>query len=143
MTNHPGVPRVQRCVAGALVALALVVVVPAAVVDAQKASSSAVPKTADTATIAHVLNRLGYGPAPGEIDEVRAMTLATYIEQQLHPERIPDEALKAKLAAYPSIALSTSEIARDYFGPAEEMRRQEQRAAAAAGTPPGTAGTPA
>ena len=128
--------------ASAVVALALVVVVPAAVVDAQKASS-AVPKTADTATIAHVLNRLGYGPAPGDIEEVRAMTLAAYIDQQLHPERIPDEALKARLTAYPSIALSTAEIARDYYGPAEQMRRQEQRAAAAAGTLQGQpAGTP-
>src|SRR5688572_13471489 len=133
MTNHPGV---FGRVAGAVVALALVVVVPAGVVDAQK-TSSAVPKTADTATIAHVLNRLGYGPAPGDIEKVRALTLAAYIEQQLHPERIPDEALKTRLAAYPSIALSTSEIARDYYGPAEQLRRQEQRAAAPAGTQPG------
>jgi uncharacterized protein (DUF1800 family) len=136
MTNHPGV---FGRVAGAVVALALVVVVPAGVVDAQK-TSTAVPKTADTATIAHVLNRLGYGPAPGDIEKVRAMTLAAYIDQQLHPERIPDEALKARLAAYPSIALSTSEIARDYYGPAEQLRRQEQRAAAAAGTPPAQPG---
>src|SRR5688572_15854846 len=133
MTNHPGV--VGR-VAGAVVALALVIVVPAAVVDAQK-TSSAVPKSADTATIAHVLNRLGYGPAPGDIEKVRSMTLAKYIDQQLHPEQIPDEALKARLAAYPSIALSTAEIARDYYAPAEQLRRQEQRAAAAAGTPAG------
>jgi uncharacterized protein (DUF1800 family) len=133
MTNHPSVP---GRVASGVVALALVVTVTAAVVDALK-GSSAVPKTADTATIAHVLNRLGYGPAPGEIEKVRAMTLAAYIDQQLHPERIPDDALKAKLAAYPSIALSTSEIAREYYGPAEELRRREQRAAAAAGTPPG------
>jgi uncharacterized protein (DUF1800 family) len=121
-------------VAGAVVVLALVAAVSAAVVDAQKASS-AVPKTADTATIAHVLNRIGYGPAPGDIEKVRAMTLSAYIDQQLHPERIPDEALKARLAAYPTIALSTAEIARNYYEPAEELRRQEKRAAGAAGTP--------
>ena len=131
MANHPGV--LER-VASAVVVLALVAAVPAAVVDAQK-SSSAVPKTADTATIAHVLNRIGYGPAPGDIEKVRAMTLPAYIEQQLHPERIPDEALKARLAAYPTIALSTAEIARNYLQPAEELRRQEKRAAGAAGTP--------
>ena len=142
MTNHPGVSKGQKRVASAVVAVALVVVVPAAILDAQK-SSSAVPKTADTATIAHVLNRLGYGPAPGDIEKVRAMTLASYIDQQLHPERIPDDALKARLAAYPAIALSTSELARDYFGPAEQLRRQEKRADAAAGTPQGSpAGTP-
>jgi uncharacterized protein (DUF1800 family) len=133
MTNHQGI---FRRVTGAVVALALVVVVPAAIsLNAQK-TSSAVPKTADTATIAHVLNRIGYGPAPGDVEKVRAMTLAAYIEQQLHPERIADEALKTKLAAYPSIMLSTAEIARDYYGPAEQIRRQQQRAAAAAGTTP-------
>jgi uncharacterized protein (DUF1800 family) len=131
MRNHP---RVLGRAAGAVVALALVVI-PAAAIDAQKASS-AVPKAADTATIAHVLNRLGYGPAPGDIEKVRSMTLAAYIDQQLHPERFPDTALKARLAAFPSIELSTSEIARDYYGPAEQLRRQEQRAAAAAGTTP-------
>jgi uncharacterized protein (DUF1800 family) len=120
-------------VTNAVVALALVVVVPvviplAVAADAQKAAG-AVPKTADTATIAHVLNRLGYGPAPGDIEQVRALTLATYIDQQLHPERVPDAALKTRLAAYPTIELSTSEIARDYFRPAEEMERQEKRAA--------------
>jgi hypothetical protein len=57
-------------VAGAVVALALVVAIPVAVpltvsADVQK-SSGAVPKTVDTATIAHVLNR--YGPVPGDID---------------------------------------------------------------------------
>ena len=137
MTNHPGF---LRQVASAVVVLALVAAVPAAVVDAQK-PAGAVPKTADTATIAHVLNRIGYGPAPGDIERVRAMTLSVYIDQQLHPERIPDEALKARLAAYPTLALSTAEIARNYYGPAEELRRQEKRAAGAAATPP--AGSPA
>jgi len=124
MKNHP---EVLRRVVGTVVVLALVFVS----VEAQK-SSNAVPKTADTATIAHVLNRLGYGPSPGDIDAVRQMTLASYIDQQLHPERILDSALKARLAAYPTIELSTAELARDYFGPAEELRRREQRAAGAA-----------
>ena len=120
------------------------VAVFAAVTGAQKAPSSAVPKSPDTATIAHVLNRLGYGPAPGDIEKVRAMTLAKYIHLQLHPEQRPDAALKERLADYPTITLTTSEIAREYYAPAEELRRREQRAAAAAGTRPGTAaGTPA
>ena len=131
MANHLGL---FRPVAGAVVALALVVAVD---LDAQK-TSSALPKTADTATIAHVLNRIGYGPAPGDLERVRAMTLSAYIDQQLHPDRIADNALTTRLAAYPSILLSTSEIARDYYGPAEQIRRQEQRAA----RPPTTGGDP-
>jgi len=129
MTNHPGT---LGRVAGAVVALTLVVAVS---VQAQK-PSGAVPGAADTATIAHVLNRLGYGPSPGDIEQVRQMTLAAYLEQQLHPERVEDAALNARLSAYPTIALSTAAIARDYYGPAEQLRRQEQRAAGAATTQP-------
>jgi len=117
MTNYPGV---LGRTAGAVVALAVVLLAP--VVLAQK-GSSAVPRTADDATVAHVLNRLGYGPSPGDIARVQQMTVAAYIEEQLHPERIADAGLKARLAAYPTIDLSTAELARDYYGPAEQLRR--------------------
>ncbi|MCK5352097.1 DUF1800 family protein, partial [bacterium] len=40
--------------------------------------------------IVHVLNRLGFGPRPGDIEKVAAMGLEAYIEQQLHPQEIPD-----------------------------------------------------
>ncbi len=135
MTNYTGI--LGRAV-GAVVALAVVLLAP--VVIAQK-GPSAVPRTSDDATVAHVLNRLGYGPSPGDIARVQQMTVAAYIEAQLHPERIEDADLKARLAVYPTIGLSTAELARDYYGPAEQLRRAEQRtqanqpARSAAGAP--------
>jgi Protein of unknown function (DUF1800) len=51
----------------------------------------------DEATITHVLNRLTFGPRPGDVDMVRAMGLAAWIDQQLHPERIDDSAVVALL----------------------------------------------
>jgi hypothetical protein len=45
--------------------------------------------------IAHVLNRLGYGPRPGDMERVRQMGLARWIERQLEPGRIPDERAQA------------------------------------------------
>lgn len=84
----------------------------------------------DTASVVHVLNRLGYGPRPGDIERVRRMGLDAYIEQQLHPGRIADVAVDRRLAAFPTIHLSTAELARDYFGPAEALRRAQQQAAA-------------
>ncbi|MBS1144327.1 MAG: hypothetical protein H6R14_1733 [Proteobacteria bacterium] len=36
----------------------------------------------------HVLNRLGFGPAPGDLARVRQMGVAAYIDEQLHPERL-------------------------------------------------------
>ncbi len=67
-------------------------VISAVVVTAAGKPRSAVPANPDDRAIAHVLNRLGFGPAPGDIERVRGIGLAAYIEQQLHPERIADEA---------------------------------------------------
>lgn len=43
----------------------------------------------------HVLNRLGYGPRPGELEKVVAMGVDHYIDLQLNPEkiRLPNELL--------------------------------------------------
>lgn len=112
----------------AVVVVGLVVMAPLAAQNAPRKASGAVLAVADTATVAHVLNRLGYGPRQGDIARVQQMTLAAYIDEQLHPERIEDVALQAKLAAYPTIDLSTEEIARDYYGPAEDLRRAERMA---------------
>jgi uncharacterized protein (DUF1800 family) len=51
----------------------------------------------DEAGITHVLNRLTFGPRPGDVDKVRAIGLASWIDQQLHPERIDDNAAVALL----------------------------------------------
>lgn len=87
------------------------------------------PEPTDKDTAVHVLNRLAYGPRPGDVERVMQMGAMAYIEQQLRPEQIADPALAQRLAAFPTIALSTAEIARDYYGPAEALRRARQQAA--------------
>ncbi len=42
--------------------------------------------------IRRLLNRAGYGPAPGEIERVTRLGLAAYLEEQLKPETINDTA---------------------------------------------------
>ena len=78
--------------------------------------------------ISHVLNRLAYGPRPGDVERVRAMGVSAWIERQLHPEQIPDEAIERRLAAYPTIRLSTDELFRNYPrpDPAAVARRREE-----------------
>src|SRR2546422_11189870 len=44
--------------------------------------------------IAHALNRLGFGPRPGDIERVKQMSLEKYIEQQLNPSAIADTAVQ-------------------------------------------------
>ena len=89
-------------------------------------SDSAVPSDPDAQTILHVLNRMGYGPKPGDISRVRAMGLSAYIDQQLHPETIADPAVAAALAEFPTLAMSEEELATKYYRPLEEMRKDQQ-----------------
>ena len=67
--------------------------------------------------VLHLLNRLGFGPRPGDIERVREMGIDKYIDQQLHPERIENTAAEARLDAFPSIAMDAGEIARRYPRP--------------------------
>lgn len=96
------------------------------------------PAPADSADdqVVHVLNRLGYGPRPGDVARVTAMGVDAYIEQQLHPERVDDSALQQRLAAFPTLTLSSAEINRDYFAPAEAERQAQRQAAAREGMTP-------
>src|SRR5947209_17424882 len=45
----------------------------------------------------HALNRLAFGPRPGDVDAVMKDGVNTWIEQQLHPEAIPDRAVEARI----------------------------------------------
>ena len=115
---------IRRPLRAALLAL-LFVLVPQWHTAAQTVPS-AVPADPDAHTILHVLNRVGYGPKPGDIGRVRAMGLAAYIEQQLHPERIADPTVDAALAEFPTLAMTTEELATKYYRPLEEMRKDQQ-----------------
>ncbi len=95
---------------------------------------SAVPAQPDTRTIVHVLNRLGFGPAPGDVERVARLGLAAYIEQQLHPESLPDAAMSARLAGFETLGRSSRDLAEHYFLPAQQARRAAQQRASSAGT---------
>jgi uncharacterized protein (DUF1800 family) len=87
------------------------------------------PVPATDQAIVHVLNRIGYGPRPGDVERVRVVGLPRYIDDQLHPERIADRAMPARLAGLTTIELSASQIADRFERPALEARRERQRRA--------------
>lgn len=62
---------------------------------ATRATPQASPLTPRDSAL-HALNRLAYGPRPGEVDRVAAMGVMHWIEQQLVPERLPDRVLAAR-----------------------------------------------
>jgi uncharacterized protein (DUF1800 family) len=94
-------------------------------------AAAAVP--GDSRAIVHVLNRLGFGPRSGDIERVRAIGVQAYIEQQLHPERVPDAAMASRLEGFLTIGMSSREIAERYALPVMEARRRQQQNAGQSG----------
>jgi uncharacterized protein (DUF1800 family) len=70
--------------------------------------------------IVHVLNRLTFGPRPGDVDQVRRIGVDAWIDQQLHPDRVAENpALVDKLRGLVTLDLPTWKILETYSqGPA-------------------------
>jgi len=77
----------------------------------------------DEQKIIHLLNRIGFGPRPGDVEKVKRIGIDKYIEQQLHPEKIDDSALQAKLTGLESLGMSIGQIL-DKYPPPQEIARQ-------------------
>ncbi len=87
--------------------------------------------------VAHALNRLGYGPRPGDVETVKQMGLAKWIDRQLHPESIDDSALQARLSRFPTLSMSSQalwdqfprpQVAAKREGVTPQQYRQQQQA---------------
>src|SRR5258707_12649827 len=87
--------------------------------------------TADEA-ILHALNRLAYGSRPGDLEHVRQMGLAKWIEQQLNPNSIDDKAMEARLQDYPTLHMSTAKLIDEYPQPKQVEKQAEKQAQARA-----------
>jgi uncharacterized protein (DUF1800 family) len=60
--------------------------------------------------VLHALNRLTFGPRPGDLAAVEAMGLTTWFETQLNPSKIDDSALEARLAQFPAMQLPQAQL---------------------------------
>ncbi len=87
--------------------------------------------TADEA-ILHALNRLAYGPRPGDVERIRQMGLPKWIDQQLSPNSIDDKAVNARLENLPTLAMSTTRLIEDYPQPKQAAKLEARREQAAA-----------
>ena len=91
-----------------------------------------IPAKADARTVAHVLDRITFGPRPGDVARVQEMGLQAFIDQQLHPERIADTAMKTRLSEFETINMTSTQLADSFFNPVDAARRQQQQAQAKA-----------
>jgi len=83
---------------------ALLVVLPAGVASAET----------DRATVIHVLQRLTYGPRPGDVERLEAMGLHAWLERQLDPARLDDTAAERALAPLRTLTMSIAELHQEY-----------------------------
>jgi len=64
--------------------------------------------------VVHALNRLTFGPRPGDVDRVMAIGLDKWIDQQLHPDKIDDSAVDARLSQFRTLRMDTREIVENF-----------------------------
>jgi uncharacterized protein (DUF1800 family) len=79
---------------------------------------AAAPEIQGEERVLHALNRLTFGPRPGDVAAVQAMGLARWFERQLNPARIDDSALDARLGMFPAMRMQQTELMWRYPSPA-------------------------
>ncbi len=65
----------------------------------------------------HALNRLAFGPRPGDVERVAAMGVDKWIDQQLHPDKIDDHSLDSRLEPFRTLRMNTREIVENFPPP--------------------------
>jgi len=88
--------------------------------------------------ILQALNRLSFGPRPGDLERVKEIGLPKWIDQQLDPDSIVDSALEARLDRFPTLKMSSAKLLDEFPQPqvaarregvsVEEYRKEQQQA---------------
>jgi len=79
---------------------------------------------AEDEAIVHALNRLGFGPRPGDLERVKELGLQKWIDLQLQPQSIDDSALDARLVRFPTLKMSSAKLLDEFPEPQVAARRE-------------------
>src|SRR6185369_10561120 len=77
--------------------------------------------------IIHVLNRLGFGARPGDVERVKSIGLTNYINQQLNPEKINDTVAENKVKDLAVLTMTTAELYEKYPQPGQLLRQLQAK----------------
>jgi uncharacterized protein (DUF1800 family) len=103
-----------------LTLLTLVCAVPQLVADKKETATD--PAASEQKRAVHALNRLTFGPRPGDVQQVTAIGVDKWIDLQLHPEKISDSAIESRLAPFRTLRMSSREMVEEF--PDQQMIRQ-------------------
>lgn len=91
-------------------------------------SSAQLPPRQLSATEAasHVLNRLAFGPRPGQVEDVAQNGWRRWVERQLNPDAVDDSLLERRIAeCSPTLQLSLTELQQ--LGKEDKGKKRESR----------------
>ena len=81
-----------------------------------------------------LLSRITFGPRPGDVERAREMGPGAFLDEQLHPEKLNDSAMEARLSGLPTLSMSTGELMRKYPDP-RRLQLQQARMRMESGEP--------
>src|SRR6266576_2358840 len=91
------------------------------------AASAQAPSLTPHDSALHVLNRLAYGPRPGEVDRVAADGVIRWIDRQLSPGKLDDGPLAARERRFKILDYDAGELAGIYLDAQRERREQKRQ----------------
>jgi uncharacterized protein (DUF1800 family) len=92
-------------------------------------TTQAQESTSNREEIIHVLNRITFGPRPGDVEAVEKMGLQNYIQQQLHPESIDDSAVEQELSNFELLQMSQQQLTDVYNDDLKKVLKKAKKAA--------------
>ena len=113
-------PSKSRKLALSLLCLSFACAVPQLL--ARKKEKATEPAPNEQKRAVQALNRLTFGPRPGDVQQVLAMGVDRWIDLQLNPEKIPDTAIDDRLADFRTLHMNSKEIAEEF--PDNQMVKQ-------------------
>ncbi len=103
---------------------------PRAARPGRPASQEKIPALTQAQRTRHALDRFTFGPRPREAAAVDRMGRDAWFEQQLHPERIADDAFMARLIQFPAMQLTQTELLARFPSP-QRLRQYSHNPGAA------------
>jgi uncharacterized protein (DUF1800 family) len=74
----------------------------------------------------HLLNRVTFGPRPGDVERVKRMGILAFLDEQLQPDSIDDSQLETRLAVLPTQRMTSAELYQFYPPPNAADERAKQ-----------------
>src|ERR1700728_3974440 len=116
------IPRCEKCLVAFSLALILALPVFSQSAPLRVAKKPTPAVLTERQRAVQALNRLTFGPRPGDVEAVLQKGVDAWIEDQLHPESLDDSALNARLGPYSTTRMNPKQLAETF--PSDNVIRQ-------------------